>query len=291
MKKVLLALLVGLGVMTSCHNDEHTHEIVFPTASIRLSVDANSNASKGTSNESKSNIDVNRDDIPATVETIDVTVSSSVAPIEINNIYTLVDDGSGDNGFVVENVALGLNDVIATTTTVANGSFNVSQFSTNSFTAQEKLDDNKANIPYAIYDGQVLDVDITGNNDFVNVPMTTQNGRLNTVIVMEESIRDDYYYEVITWTTSEPATYFYPTNSNKGVSLYWSDEYTLDGEQQGITVNVFSNDGTFVFDSLTLLTTVASTGLNTILTINATDVQAQQVGFSFNFQPWVEVGN
>jgi hypothetical protein len=291
MKKLLLVLLVGLGVMTSCHNDEHTHEIVFPTASIRLSVDANSNASKGTSNESKSNIDVNRDDIPATVETIDVTVSSSVAPIEINNIYTLVDDGSGDNGFVVENVALGLNDVIATTTTVASGSFNVSQFSTNAFTAQEKLDDNKANIPYAIYDGQVLDVDITGSNDFVNVPMTTQNGRLNTVIVMEESIRDDYYYEVITWTTSEPATYVFPSSSNKGVSLYWSDEYTLDGEQQGITVNVFSNDGTFVFDSLTLLTTVASTGLNTILTINATDVQAQQVGFSFDFQPWVEVGN
>tara|TARA_R110002050_G_scaffold13832_2_gene44205 strand:- start:6632 stop:7750 length:1119 start_codon:yes stop_codon:yes gene_type:complete len=284
MKKVLLVLLVGLGVMTSCHNDEHTHEIVFPTASIRLSVDANSNASKGTSNESKSNIDVNRDDIPATVETIDVTVSSSITPIEINNIYTLVEDGSGDNGFVVYDVALGLNNVIATTTTVADGSFNVSQFDTNNMTAQEKLDDNKANIPYAIYDGQVLDVGITGNNDFVNVPMTTQNGRLNTVIVMEESIRDDYYYEVITSDTS-----ITPTNSSKGVSLYWSDENSVDGEMQAITIKVFASDDTFVYESNSEISVIASTGINTLLTINATKVQADTVGFNFSFQPWTEI--
>jgi len=278
MKKVLLVLLVGLGVMTSCHNDEHTHEIVFPTTDLRL------NVATETSGLQSRSADVNRDDIPATVETIDVTVTSNVTPIERNDIFTLVDDGSGEDGFVVYDVALGLNNVIATTTTVADGSFNVSQFDTNNMTAQEKLNDNKSNVPYAIYNGEVLNTDVTGNNDFVTVQMTTENGRLNTVIVMEESIRDDYYYEVITSDTS-----ITPTNSGKGVSLYWSDENSVDGEKQSITIKVFASDDTFVYESNSEISVIASTGINTLLTINATKVQAETVGFNFSFQPWTEI--
>ena len=281
MKKVL-GLVLGLTLgLTSCSDEEVTCEVIYPTTDVRLDVNASSSNITGR--------DVNRDDIPATVDAIDVTISSSVTPIERNEVFNMVDDGSGETGFVIESVALGLNDVIATTTTVANGSFNVSQFSTNTFTPQEKLDDNKSKVPYAVYIGTVNDVEVTGLNDFITVPMTTQNGRLNTVVVMEESIRSDFYYEVITWTTSEPATYLYPSSSSKGVSLYWSDENSLGGEQQGITINVFASDGTFVYDSLTLLNVTASTGLNTILTINATDVEAETVGFNFTFQEWVEV--
>lgn len=287
MKKVLLLLVIGL--LTACHNDEHTHEIVFPTTDVRIDIDATKNASKTLSTQSKSSVDVNRGDIPATVETIDVTVSSSITPIERNNVYTLVDDGSGVNGFIVESVALGLNDIVATTTTIADGSFDVLRFNTNAFTPQQKLDTNKLNVPYAIYNGEVLDVNITGNNDLVNVPMTTQNGRLNTVIIMDEDIRSDYYYEVITWTSNVAPTSITPTNSSKGISLYWSDENSVAGAQQGITINVYTNTGTFVYGENTVLNVVASTGINTLLTINATDVQAQQVGFSFNFQPWVEI--
>ena len=135
----------------------------------------------------------------------------------------------------------------------------------------------------------MLDVDITGNNDLVNVPMTTQNGRLNTVIIMDEDIRDEYYYEVITWTSNVSPTSITPTNSSKGISLYWSDENSISGAQQGITINVYTNDGNWVYDESIVLNVVASTGINTLLTINATDVQAQQVGFSFSFQPWIEV--
>ena len=290
MKKVLLVLVLGLGFV-ACSEVEVNCEPQHPTTDLRLDVSANANKSKGVSIHNKTNVDVNRDNIPATVETIDVTVSSTITPIEVNSVYTLVDDGSGENGFIVQDVALGLNNVVATTTTVANGSFNVSRFNTNAFTPQQKLDANGSNVPYAIYNGEVLDVDITGNNDLVNVPMTTDNGRLNTVIVMEESIRSDYYFEVITWTSSVPPTSITPTNSSKGVSLYWSDENSIAGAQQGVTINVYTNNGTFVYGENTVLNVVASTGTNTLLTINATDVQAQQVGFSFSFQPWVEVNN
>ena len=281
MKKVL-GLVLGLTLgLTSCSDEEVTCEVIYPTTDVRLDVNASSSNITGR--------DVNRDDIPATVDAIDVTISSSVTPIERNEVFNMVDDGSGETGFVIESVALGLNDVIATTTTVANGSFNVSQFSTNTFTPQEKLDDNKSKVPYAVYIGTVNDVEVTGLNDFITVPMTTQNGRLNTVVIMEESIRNDFHYEVVSWTTSEPATYLYPSNSSKGVSLYWSDENSIGGETQSITINVFASDNTFVYGSTTLLNVTASTGLNTILTINATDVEAETVGFDFTFQEWVEV--
>ena len=281
--KNLLALVLSLTILTSCHHD-HDNDITieFPTTSVVLNVSAETSTSR---------VSVNRNDIPATVEEIDVTITSNVSPLEVMETFELVDDGSGVDGFTVEQVALGSNDVVATTTTVANNIFNVSQFSPNNITAQEKLDANKLLVPYAIYDGEVLDYTVTGTSDFINVPMTTQNGRLNTVIIMEESIQDDYYYEVITWTASVPFAYHYPSNSSKGTSLYWSDQYAVDGEQQGITINVFDNAGTFVDEYLTVLTVAASTGINTLITINADGVQAQTVEFGFSFEPWVETGD
>ena len=281
MKKVL-GLVLGLTLgLTSCSDEEVASEVIYPTADVRLNVNASSSNITGR--------DVNRDDIPVTVDAISVEISSSVTPIERSEVFNMVDDGTGETGFVIESVALGLNDVIATTTTVATSDFSVSEFATNEFTPQEKLDDNKSKVPYAVYNGEVNDVEITGINDFITVPMTTQNGRLNTVVIMEESIRNDFYYEVVTWATSEPATYLYPSDSSKGVSLYWSDENSKGGETQGITINVFASDNTFVYGSTTFLNVTASTGLNTIITINATEVEAETVGFDFTFQEWVEV--
>lgn len=281
MKKVL-GLVLGLTLgLTSCSDEEVTSEVIYPTADVRLNVNASSSNITGR--------DVNRDDIPVTVDAISVEISSSVTPIERSEVFNMVDDGTGETGFVIESVALGLNDVIATTTTVATSDFSVSEFATNEFTPQEKLDDNKSKVPYAVYNGEVNDVEITGINDFITVPMTTQNGRLNTVVIMEESIRNDFYYEVVTWATSEPATYLYPSDSSKGVSLYWSDENSKGGETQGITINVFASDNTFIYGSTTFLSVTASTGLNTIITINATEVEAETVGFDFTFQEWVEV--
>lgn len=277
MKKISILLSITLTFLTSCHKDEHTHDIVFPTTDARLNVTTPQQRTV-----------TNRGTIPATVEFIDVVVTSNVTPIEVEAGFELVDDGSGVDGFVVTGVALGSNDFNATTTTVATGSISANQFAMGNLTAQEKLDEQKDEIPYALYTGQVLAQNITGVNDFITIPMTTQNGRLNTVIQMEESIQDDYYYEVILLTSEGEVLYYYPTNSSKGVSIYWSDEDSVDGAQLGITINVFTTDGTFVFDSLTVLTIAASTGQNTIFTINATDVEAESVGLNFSFQEWIE---
>tara|TARA_R110000782_G_scaffold13726_1_gene40260 strand:+ start:53 stop:895 length:843 start_codon:yes stop_codon:yes gene_type:complete len=277
MKKLSILLSITLTFLTSCHKDDHTHDIVFPTTDARLNVTT-----------PQLRTAVNRDVIPATVDHIDVTVTSNTTPIEVEAEFEMVDDGSGVDGFVVEDIALGSNDFNAVTTTLATGSLSATQFSIGNTTAQDKLDAMKDKIPYALYTGEALAQDITGVNDFITIPMNTLNGRLNTVVQMEESIQDDYYYEVIIFPSEGEVLYYYPTNSNKGVSIYWSDEDSVDGAQQGITINVFTTDGTFAFDYLTVLTVAASTGQNTILTINSTDVEAESVGLNFSFQEWIE---
>ena len=283
MKNLLLVLVLSIGLSSCHHDDDHIIVIEFPTTDVVLNVKAEARVASRTS--------VNRGDIPATVENIDVTITSNVSPIEVSEIFELVDDGTGADGFVINDVALGSNDVVASTTTVANGSFEVSQFHHHT-TAQDKLDENKAEVPFALYNGEVLNYVVTGTSDFINVDMTTNNGRINTVVVMDESIQDDYTYQVAYFTTANPtAQVFVPTQSNKGVSIYWSDEDSVAGQNIIIGFYVYDLDGNQVYSDSSVTTVLASTGINTLYTLTADSVQAESVGFDFIFQEWIEIDN
>lgn len=258
--------------MSSCSEDD-TLTVDFPTTDVRLNV---------ATVESRTN--VNREDIPATVESIDVTVTSQETNIVRNESYTLVDDGSGVNGFVVEQVALGQNEVEASTTTVATATFEVTTFSGN---VNDKLQDNKERVPYALYTGSDL-VDVTGVNDFFNISMLTDNGRTNTVIELAEAIADEYMLQVTSYTT-EDSPQVVVGNVGDSVSVYWSSNTSVEGKEVVYDINVIAPDGSVVFNTVQTQTVVGSTGINTLITVSDSDVQSESEGFSFSFEPWTEV--
>ena len=105
MKKVLV-LLVGLGLVISCDKEEALDDSpsTFETTSIMAIVES------GNNNTSR---DVNRPgSVLNWIETIEITadhVGTIGGTYKVSDTYTMVDDGSGEENFILENVALGEN--------------------------------------------------------------------------------------------------------------------------------------------------------------------------------------
>ena len=285
MKKVLL-LVLGLGALSSCNQEELLEDSMIKTTDVRINIKSKEDKTSKLSRSTSS--DVNRGDIPVTVESIDVVVTSKETSIQRGVSYTIVDDESGEDGFIVGDVPLGKNNFEATTTTVASSTFNFSTFDHNETSQSDKLSNNKVLVPYATYSGSALDQDVVGVNDFISIPMSTDHGRINTIITLAEDIQDEYTLSVVAYTTVDDPISL-TTNNNESLEVYWSADSSVDGNEVVYDINVVASDGGVVFSTIQTQNVIASTGLNTIYTINANSVEAQSVGLSFSFDPWVEV--
>jgi len=283
MKKLLLVLVLAL-VFTSCEREKVVVIIeAQQKADVRLNVKA--------SNNTASKTDVNRDDIPVVVSQIDVTVESSVTGIVLNELFKIVDDGSGEDGFVINEVPLGDNTFDAFTDTDVDGIYENTKSNGNNNTLSEKLSLLRESTPYAIYTGNAL-ADIDGDNDFVEIQMNTQNGRLLTGVEMAEEIQDDYKYVVTISTTSNPEEVLNMPSGKRFINE-WSNEDSVEGASLIIQFNIYSKvNGALAFASEEFQIDVkASTGITTIFTLSADSVQQETLGLNFAFQEWTEEGN
>jgi len=105
MKKVLV-LLVGLGLVISCDKEEALDDSsnTFDTTSIMALIESGNNDASRDVNRPGSVLDF--------INTIKITADHDGTigdPYEVSEVYTMVDDGTGASGFVLENVALGQN--------------------------------------------------------------------------------------------------------------------------------------------------------------------------------------
>jgi hypothetical protein len=276
MRNIIIGLTV-LSILSSCHKDEHGHDIIFPTTDVRLNVDS----------QSRSN--VNRDDVPVTVESISVEVTSAITGTVVLADYDLVDDGSGVDGFVVADVPLGANDFTALTTASGSQVYNSLSINQNAI-LEDVLDDKKSAIPYVIFEGETLDADITGDNDFINIDMNTDYGRIITLIKMDDSLTDDYYYSITVFTNQEVAELMTFTNSNKRYLSMWSNIDSVDGQVQIHTVRVYAKSNDVEIVNYDIVSTVtASVGQTNVYTILADGLQSEESGLNFTFQSWSEV--
>ena len=105
MKKVLV-LLVGLGLVVSCDKEEALDDSsnTFDTTSIMALIESGNNDASRDVNRPGSVLDF--------INTIEITadhVETIGDPYKVSEVFTMVDDGSGASGFVLEDVALGRN--------------------------------------------------------------------------------------------------------------------------------------------------------------------------------------
>ena len=110
MKKVLV-LLVGLGLVISCDKEEALDDSssTFDTTSIMAIIESGNNNTSRDVNRPGSALDF--------INTIEITADHDGtigAPYVVSEEYTMVDDGTGASSFVLEDVALGMNEFKAT---------------------------------------------------------------------------------------------------------------------------------------------------------------------------------
>ena len=283
MKKLLLVLVLALG-LTSCEKEKVVVIIeAQQKADVRLNVKASSNTA--------SRNDVNRGDIPVMVSDIGIRVESIVTGITLNELFNIVDDGSGEDGFVIEDVSLGNNTFYASTDTDVDEVYNSKTNGGNNNTLSEKLSQFRESIPFVLYTGNALS-NIDGDNDFVEIQMNTQNGRLLTGVEMVEEIQDDYYYTV-TISTTNNAEEVINVGGSKNFTNEWSDYYSVEGASLTIQFNIYSklNDALSFTSEEFQIDVKASKGITTIFTLSADSVQQETLGLNFVFQEWTEEGN
>ena len=194
MKKVLV-LLVGLGLVISCDKEEALDDSpsTFETTSIMAIVESgNNDASR----------DVNRPgSVLNWIETIEITadhVGTIGGTYKVSDTYTMVDDGSGEENFILENVALGENKFEAFAKSYQEDAAEEFVWVENEAdTPWEWVDAQRGrapntnfrdtdNVPQFIYENP------SAGQNAVNFDMKAESGRLIVAVKLSDEIRNDF---------------------------------------------------------------------------------------------------
>lgn len=282
MKKVLVLVLGFSALLASCNTEENIYIDSCPLTDVKIKA-------KSVSNEGLvASRDVNRGDIPVTVEGIEISSFSQLTSIERSESFTLVDDDSGSDDIIMGDIPIGENDFYATTTASGNKKYSL-QLVAGGSDIDDYLDVRRDETPYVVYNGSVESAYIDGEDDLVSIDMSTLNGRRISMVQLDYSIRDEYYYKVVMSTENDLPLEELVENGRKRVVSVWSDENAVDGATISFELTLYSKINDEVVNIYTVDKTIeASKGITSRYTIYADTVQAEQVGFGFVWQDWNE---
>ena len=195
MKKVLV-LLLGLGLVISCDKEEALDDSLstFDTTSIMAIIES------GNNNTSR---DVNRPgsvlDFINTIEISADHVETIGAAYKVSEVFTMLDDGTGASGFVLEDVALGRNKFEATAKSYNQTPAEEYVWQTGEAdTPWEWIDAQRGRHPNVnFYDNNNALQDIYENpvapQNVVNFDMQAESGRLIVGVKLSDEIRNTFY--------------------------------------------------------------------------------------------------
>jgi hypothetical protein len=246
MKKVLV-LLVGLGLVISCDKEEALDDSsnTFDTTSIMAIVES------GNNNTSR---DVNRPgSVLDWIETINITaehiydinqpdpndpLNNGATPgpyYTVSEDYTMVDDGSGDDNFILKDVALGRNKFSAYAESKNQTGAKEFEFIENTAeTPWEWVDLQRLRQPNTNFydnDNDLQDIyeDPDADQNVVNFQMQAESGRLIVGIRLAQEVRETlnsnfvYVRHRINGGAWSGMKFFNAINRNDLLTFYWSD--------------------------------------------------------------------
>ena len=298
-KLVLLMMIIGL---TSCSNDDsESPEVINPTLKtqdVSIIVTPSSN--------SQSRVPINR---PLTVlpfiDVIDITANHVGAigntSYSTSETYEMTDDGSGENEFVLQDVALGTNNFIATADTYRKeGEFSYGFVpGSTSSDMNDLMGEMRAKAPHTTFYGEDNDVlVIEEGNNVVVFEMSASSGRLMTLIALDDEMvatfNSNYIVVVATYTDSSGNSttltkQFDATNYSEVLRFYWSH---VDDTSTGTTVEyefIVSDSFPNVTNTFTTSFDITSgESLGCMLIVNHDSVVEDVNNFTFNFD-WTEL--
>ena len=239
MKKLFCTLLtaVCITLFTSCSSDDaSTTDQGIQKTNVAFVIDQPT-----TSTTSKQ---IKRGDIPVWVNTIKITATSNVfGGYSVNDNYTF-DEQHGENYIGLDNVAVGSNTFVGTTTTDSSQFYQLTNYTVNSGTAKEKFETALANIksnnPYVLYNGTVTSNVATSGTNIITIPMTTLNGRLLAVFQADDFLKTNGYQAKITASVPGLTSLTATTKGNELVTFKWSDVSSVNDKVVSYKVEISS---------------------------------------------------
>lgn len=239
---------------------------------------------------------VNRGSLHAWISEIDVTTKSNdfnyapfMTPFILTNdaIGTTNANGLVEGTYNLDGVALGSNDFTVVTKT---GTPQILSFESTIMAPQARIDLMKVKNPYAIYNASILGFNvIAGANTLPSTELKTQHGRLVGVFTLSQTLKDLGVTAKVSVAPSilvNVPTSVITVGIANNASFYLSNAASTDAKIVSFTVELLDIHGT-VFKTLAATMTVkASTSVNTIFTINQSNITSNTAMDVFTAQPW-----
>ena len=288
MKKLLLLLGLSLA-LTSCDKSEtniYLDDEKETGATIIIAPQASS--SSGTSGRvTSSSTTVDRDGMFVWIETITVVAQDSEST-NYGKTFELVDDGSGENGFYLEDVPT--NEVIDFSASSTSKDDGAGKFLTSTGNPNN-LDGFVGRMPFAEYntDSPVSQYVENGDN-IVSLQMNTEQGRLISSFQLDDEIQYNNpnnnnlpMYKLVVSRGDESA---YSTGLS-GVVAYWNDVNSIGGVTQTFDIEIQNYEtGVVVYTRTIDETFVASTSTTNKYVVGLDFVDSSTVEVIFTWQSW-----
>jgi len=287
MKKLLL---LGLSLaLTSCDKSEtniYLDDEKETGATIIIAPQASS--SSGTSGRvTSSSTTVDRDGMFVWIETITVVAQDSEST-NYGKTFELVDDGSGEDGFYLEDVPT--NEVIDFSASSTSKEDGAGKFLTSTGNPNN-LDGFVGRMPFAEYntDSPVSQYVENGDN-IVSLQMNTEQGRLISSFQLDDEIQYNNpnnnnlpMYKLVVSRGDESA---YSTGLS-GVVAYWNDVNSIGGVTQTFDIEIQNYEtGVVVYTRTIDETFVASTSTTNKYVVGLDFVDSSTVEVIFTWQSW-----
>lgn len=288
--KKLLVLLMGLSLaLTSCDKSEtniYLDEEQEKGATVIIAPQASS--SSGTSGRvTNSSTPVDRDNMFVWIDEITVVAQDSQST-NYGKTFELVDDGSGADGFYLEDVPT--NEVIDFSASSTSKEDGAGKFLTSTGNPNN-LDGFVSRMPFAEYatDAPVSQYVENGDN-VVSLQMNTQHGRLISSFQLDDDIQYNNpsnnnlpMYKLVVNRGNESA---YATGPS-GVVAYWNDANSVGGVTQTFDIEIQNYEtGVVVYTRTIDETFVASTSTTNKYVVGLDFVDSSTVEVIFTWQAW-----
>jgi hypothetical protein len=302
MKKVILSVMVLITMLTSCSESVNEVNDIQETGIIQavISTPKSNTASK---------TDVKRGSVYAWIKDVTILAESTVTNYDVNETYDLLNSGDAgyndaDALFQLNNVALGLNMVSATTTSnVAPITEYDANGDTSTQSKQNWIHNHIDNTnPYAVYqtDSPVEANVLQSGTSPISLAMNTRNARLISAVSMSNAnVNAQYLTDNFTSTSKveiKEAGGSWVTVGESVITnelyskFYWSDVNSIGGAKYRVTVTVVRNsDGVQMAQSDRVVTLQDSTSYrcNFVMNVDSNELFGD-VQLDLIWQEWIE---
>lgn len=286
LKSVIVALAFAITLFSCSTEDTTTQDQSIQKTNVAFVVDQPAQPTTGKQ--------IKRGTIPVWVNTIKIQAVSNVFnEYSVQDTYTF-DNQNGAAYIGLDNVAVGSNNFISSTTTDSPQFYQLTNYTVSAGSFNDKFDTALNNIdnenPYVLYNGNTTSTIASTGTNVVTIPMTTLNGRLLSVFQVTDSLKALGLQAKITASVPGLASLNVITKGNELATFKWSDINSIHNKEvtYKVEVSAINNQSVILKTYEIKQKVVGSTSISCYYTIDGDGITftRNDVKITLNFQEW-----